>query len=133
MRKKYKNDLDRRKANENSKYWKTKLWAVVREKVLERDNNCCVMCKSTQKTNVHHIIDKRYRPFCYETNNLICLCPKCHKFDSFCSAHCNPAKFLLFLKDFRKEQWKWIIEHCLDPIPPTESTYKELMEEIKRD
>ena len=116
MRKKYKNPLAKRKAEGDSKYWKNKLWNAVRQIVLKRDGNCCVFCGSKEKPNVHHIIDRRYKPYRYDPNNLISLCSKCHKFDAFCSVHCNPAKFLMFLKDFREEQWNWIAEHCTTPV-----------------
>jgi hypothetical protein len=122
----HKSKLDKKKSNENSKYWKNKLWALVRKIVLERDGHCCVMCGNTEKTNVHHIIDRRYKPFSFETNNLISLCPKCHKFDSFKSVHCNPARFLKFLKTFRKEQWKWINEHCNEPFEEKQETILEI-------
>lgn len=47
----------------------------LREKIRNRDNNCCQLCSSAEKLEVHHI--DYIKSNCNE-NNLVTLCRKCH-------------------------------------------------------
>ena len=50
-----------------------------RQLVYERDNYCCVKCKSKVKLNAHHIKSWKNHPeLRYEVSNGITLCEKCH-------------------------------------------------------
>lgn len=66
--------------SENEKLRKSKEYLEWRQKVLERDNNKCIYCNSTEKLNAHHIYawqfyeDKRF-----EVSNGITVCNNCHK------------------------------------------------------
>ena len=53
------------------------LWKLIRDSVLELDSNSCVLCKSTYKLEVHHIIPYRKQRN-HSIDNLITLCKKCH-------------------------------------------------------
>lgn len=61
-------------------------WKYKRQVILERDNNCCVICKQNQNLQVHH---RQYHfdlkngkfvaPWEYDNHLLITLCESCHK------------------------------------------------------
>ncbi len=55
-------------------------WNEIRQKVIERDKNCCILCGDKldgQKLQVHHI---KYRKHggSHHTENLVSLCEYCH-------------------------------------------------------
>lgn len=86
-RKNNRKETDRRYDKERDskyvKFYKTKEWRMVRDKVLSRDYGLCKLCykdmRITHAVTVHHIEevkedwDKRLNE-----NNLICLCNSCH-------------------------------------------------------
>lgn len=45
--------------------------------VRERDGNCCRVCGSRVRVQVHHIV-YRSRGGSHDTSNLVCLCGSCH-------------------------------------------------------
>lgn len=53
-------------------------WRELSEEVKKRDNYCCVICQSTKKLEVHHILALS-RGGTNAKRNLITLCEKCHK------------------------------------------------------
>lgn len=60
-------------------YLKSKYWKAVRQAVLKRDNNSCVICGCTYSLQVHH---DSYKHVCNELRHLedvMTLCQKCHK------------------------------------------------------
>ena len=58
------------------RYLKTAWWKRLRRKVLLRDGNACVLCKSTASLHVDHI---RYNGFGNEKkDDLQTLCYRCH-------------------------------------------------------
>jgi hypothetical protein len=89
---------------------KNKLWKETREKVLERDK-CCVLCGSTYKLNVHHILEKEFiifRHLQFDERNLITACPKCHKFGQF-SFHKCPLYALEVFKQLYPENYEFLV------------------------
>lgn len=60
-------------------------WKKIRDKIIERDNNKCVVCSSTKELQVHH---KQYhfsntardfvKPWQYPERLLITICNNCH-------------------------------------------------------
>jgi 5-methylcytosine-specific restriction endonuclease McrA len=61
-------------------------WKRKRKEILERDNNKCVICDSTQNIVVHHrqyvFIKERQSfkdPWDYDNSLLITLCRSCHQ------------------------------------------------------
>jgi hypothetical protein len=55
-------------------------WSKVRGDVLKRDNNVCQVCLSTSTTKLHiHHILKRKEGGSDHLDNLITVCPSCHK------------------------------------------------------
>lgn len=60
------------------KYINTPEWKLLRKKALDRDNNCCRLCSSTKKLNVHH---RSYPKDGWQNDcvdNLTTLCNQCH-------------------------------------------------------
>ena len=62
--------------DQHSKYLQTKRWKDKRILVLERDNNQCQKCGSTDNLHVHHLTYKHWRN--EELEELITLCSSCH-------------------------------------------------------
>jgi 5-methylcytosine-specific restriction endonuclease McrA len=86
-----------------------KLWMETRQKVIDRDKGC-VICGSRQQMNVHHIIPRENEEYFFDTNNLITLCIKHHKFGSpkaDLSAHRNSFPFYLWLEENKPEQFEY--------------------------
>jgi 5-methylcytosine-specific restriction endonuclease McrA len=66
-----------KRQKEYAKYLKTEHWKEIRLKVLERDNNQCLMCGTTKNINVHH---KTYNNLGNEKlTDLVTICKRCHK------------------------------------------------------
>lgn len=85
---------------------KHKKW---REKVLERDNHKCQICKRTEgKLDVHHIIPKQFKEFKYDVKNGIVLCFRHHKMGGF-SVHQNALFFCAFLVEHKRSQCKYLL------------------------
>lgn len=53
-------------------------WRLLRKSILDRDNNRCVLCDSTKRLEVHHIVPFR-TCLKHENSNLATLCRECHK------------------------------------------------------
>lgn len=54
------------------------IWKVIRERILKRDEYCCVDCGAKENLQVHHLIPLRLSG-CNDDFNLITLCDKCHR------------------------------------------------------
>jgi mannose-6-phosphate isomerase-like protein (cupin superfamily) len=52
----------------------------LKERIKERDDNCCLMCGSKSSLEIHHV---DYNKKNNEDNNLITLCKKCHNITNF--------------------------------------------------
>jgi hypothetical protein len=62
-----------------------KRWKEKRLGILERDNRACVICKSTEKLQVHHRqyhfikdLQQFKAPWDYDDDLLVTLCERCH-------------------------------------------------------
>ena len=75
----------------------TKEHKAWRAKVLNRDDNKCVVCgKSGKYLNAHHLVPNLFKEYEYTVNNGITLCPHHHTLGRW-SAHKNPLWFSNFL------------------------------------
>ncbi|MCX7987037.1 MAG: HNH endonuclease [Bacteroidales bacterium] len=61
-------------------------WLIKRKEIIERDGEKCVICKSTEKLQVHHRqyyfysrLNQYAKPWDYPEDVLITLCERCHK------------------------------------------------------
>jgi hypothetical protein len=52
-------------------------WSTVRQRIIARDGGRCVVCESTHRLEVDHIVEVRYGG-CPDDDNLRTLCAKCH-------------------------------------------------------
>lgn len=62
--------------------YKDPRWQKKRLQIMDRDNFCCISCKSKDKTlNVHHAVPyrKETKIWEYENDELKTLCEDCHK------------------------------------------------------
>jgi hypothetical protein len=87
-----------------------KLWKYVREQAIKRDKGC-VICGDTKRINVHHLLPKEIKALKYELKNLICLCPKHHKYCIIISPHKNPFVFYSWVFKHRKNQTKFLLKY----------------------
>ena len=125
----------RRKANlknPNSRTWRDKadkLWGMVIRQVGK-----CEYCGShTNQLNAHHIINRTRLKFRHDVSNGVCLCVRCHSFDSDISPHADSfggEKFLEWLKIERSGQFKWYEANKHDKRQH-EKTYEECYYELK--
>lgn len=98
-------NLQKRKNNENSKYWQKK--ALAEWSNLIRIKNKCEICGSKENLQAHHIFSKNhFKKYKYHPKNGICLCSSCHRFGRF-SAHGNGIFFSHFLSKHFPRRWAW--------------------------
>jgi hypothetical protein len=82
-------------------------WSI---KIRTRDGFKCCVCGQANKTNAHHLLEKKYfSNLMLEEINGITLCPRHHIFSKF-SAHSNPIWFADWLKKNRQAQYDWAIK-----------------------
>mgnify|MGYP003149548067 CR=1 FL=1 len=78
-----------------------------RNKVLERDDHKCVICKtSTKRLNAHHLIPKNFKEYEADVDNGLTLCVSHHTLGRF-SAHKHPIWFSIWLEKNRPSLY-WI-------------------------
>ncbi len=124
--------LKQKKAKPNSKYWKKKAddaWAAEIKAVGE-----CEHCHHTDRQlNAHHIIACVRLRFRHDLSNGVCLCVRCHSFDTDISPHQDSyggEKFLAWLERERPGQFQWYEENK-DDKRQMEGTYKDKYELLK--
>ena len=108
--------LTKRKADENSKYWKVKLQKVFWEYIDSVQVNQCAVgpyMDETCKGNIerHHLIRRNHKEFEFDKNNIIKLCSLHHKFSTRCSAHKAPLEFAYWLQKTHPDKWRWFTEN----------------------
>ena len=87
-------------------------WEAVRQLVKDAQNNKCYMCNKEicgMSSHVHHIIDRRFKEMFFELNNLILLCPTCHKFGKL-SVHNTAIYFSEILREREPERFAQLIK-----------------------
>ena len=88
-----------------------KEWRELSSRMREEHPQCAV-CGSTERLQVHHILDKRLYPaYRLDPSNLIVLCPSCHTFGRH-SAHGNGLWFAEWLRSNRPGQYEWPRRGC---------------------
>lgn len=130
--KKKKSDLQKKKDNPNSKYWKSralKLWGKVIH--LKFQETCIVNDNCSGKTEAHHLISRSVRGFNTDLRNGVLLCSKHHKLDTMLSAHKAPLSFAIFLQENYPHIWKWFDENKYKIIQKKHCmSYKESYEQL---
>jgi hypothetical protein len=91
-------------------------WQKKRLEIMQRDNFTCQHCGSTDKSlQVHHLIyHKDYKPWEYQSNELITLCSKCHEVES--EYNSSVYKDFVELKDsFKRKGFSMsLLSSCLN-------------------
>lgn len=83
---------------------KKKLWQQKSLEIRKLFNNKCAICNRAEYLDVHHIIPRTIKELMYDTDNLICLCKKHHRFCNEISAHKNSFAFMCWLTEHYEEQ-----------------------------
>ena len=91
---------------------KKERWEIARGLAAERDGHRCQMCGnavSGKSLNVHHILpaSKKYEALYDCINNLITLCPRCHRLSPD-SAHRGSFVFTLWLEKNKPIQYNYL-------------------------
>jgi len=87
-------------------------WNLVRQQVKERQNNKCYICEKEifgKSAHTHHIVDRRVKELFFDLQNLILLCPRCHKLDKL-SVHNTAIYFSMILQKKDIERWNYLID-----------------------
>jgi 5-methylcytosine-specific restriction endonuclease McrA len=93
----------------NKKITNKTLWNNYRKE--NKLNHKCEVCGKEGKTDRHHILPRHYYSgLLVCKNNIIEVCPRCHKFSSH-SFHSNPVWASQWLKEHKPEQWEFIRNH----------------------
>jgi len=90
-------------------------WKLVRQTVKDMQNNYCYVCDKEvygMSAHVHHIIDRRIKALFFDLNNLVLLCPNCHKFDAL-SVHGTSIYFSEILRKKEPERFQYLINFIM--------------------
>ena len=90
-------------------------WEIARALAAERDNHQCQVCHNHvegKSCNVHHILpeSKQYEILYDNLQNLITLCPRCHRLGPE-SAHRGGFVFTLWLEKNKLEQYNYLKDY----------------------
>ena len=98
------------------------LWSIL---VRHRDGNACLVCKSAEYIQAHHIEDKRNESLRYALANGASLCAR-HHFGGSDSAHHSPVYFLDWLQTNRPYQLVYVRQHRTDKPESLADAYARL-------
>lgn len=110
MRKK-KSNLQKKKDNPHSKYWKTKADALWGKVIHEIYKTCAVDSDCSGNVEAHHLISRANTATRHSVENGIGLCSKHHKFCNKLSAHGAPLAFAEWIQLNKPDAWKWCSEN----------------------
>ncbi len=120
-------NLQKKKNNSGSKYWKTKAdkaWGEVIHKIY---TECAVCGKSP--IEAHHLIGRANTATRHSVENGIGLCSLHHKWSNTLSAHGSPLAFSEWLQEHKSSVWEWCSENKnLVQKPDYEAAYYKLKE-----
>ena len=106
-----------------------------KRQVKERAGWKCECCGKSKeqgyRLHTHHLIHRNRHFFRHNLNNGICLCARCHSFDSTFSAHCTPWTFDNWLRVYRPIQWLWFEKNRNKTFPGLKINYDEVLETLK--
>ena len=126
---KKKSDLQKKKDNPSSGYWKERADRAWKRWVHQTGK--CEICGSTENLNAHHLISRgrihlRHNPF-----NGICLCVGCHVYNNELSAHMAPLAFAAWLQENKPVLWQWAEENKNKPVGGPKPDYKAACEHLE--
>ena len=88
-------------------------WNLVRQQVKDIQNNKCYLCNKEvygKSANIHHIIDKRFKELYLDINNLILLCPICHRLGKI-AVHNTSIYFSEILRKKEPKRYKYLMNY----------------------
>jgi len=124
-------NLAQKKKKPNSRYWKGKADDEWSKQI--RAVGCCEICGKKGRLNAHHLINRTRLRYRHDLSNGVCLCVRCHCFDSDISPHADSysnERFMVWLRKERPGQFDWYEAHKHDKRKP-DKTYKQSYEELK--
>ena len=128
MRKK-KSNLQKKKDNPASTYWKTKsdkLWGLIIHAVYD---SCAVNDGCAGNLEAHHLISRSCTMTRHAISNGILLCSKHHKFSQHLSAHMAPMAFAEWLQENDPDRYDWCSRNKWKTGKPDyEKAYGRLLE-----
>lgn len=89
-----------------------KKWKAIRELVKFGQDNKCYICDKEvfgKSAHIHHIIDRRILELFFNLNNLVLLCPRCHKLDPY-SVHNSSLYFVEILKNKEPKRYEYLTD-----------------------
>ncbi len=131
-KRKRKSDLQKRKDNPSSRYWRIRADVEWAKRVKDRDARKCVICGSMTTVQAHHLISRYVWAYRFEIDNGISLCAYHHKYDLQCSAHRGLIGFAEKLRVCRPELWRAGVSRILEGFPsnPKKMDYKVAYERL---
>jgi len=90
---------------------------------------CCL--KTKNQLHVHHLISRAVLFYRWNFENAICLCARCHEFDTVCSAHATPWEFEEWMKVNKPLQYDWWLRHRYRVHPGHRPDYEVIHAELK--
>ena len=96
------------------------LWNKLKLEVLLRQDFRCYVCfkkasKRKNKIDVHHIIDRRYKPLMYDPANLVGLCSRCHRLAPH-AVHQSSIYFSELLRIREIERYNYLLNKFRDNL-----------------
>jgi len=107
--------MRKKRERRNEKRKLKKRWEFARALAAERDGHVCQVCRNHvegKSCNIHHILpeSKKYSELHDCLNNLITLCPRCHRLGEE-SAHRGGFIFTLWLEKNKPEQHAFLRDY----------------------
>ena len=130
VKKKVKSALQKRKDNDNSKYWKKKADDCWRD-YIHKAGICAVNNEDcSDKLEAHHLISRSQVLARHKPINGILLCSEHHKFSTKLSPHKGPVGFTIWLENNRPEQFEFVATNRY--LTGEKVNYREVVERFER-
>lgn len=87
------------------------LWLKLRNEVYNFQNEKCYLCQnnvSLNKMDIHHIIDRRFKPLEFDKLNLVGLCKRCHRLSIF-AVHQSSIYFSDILRTKDNDRYYYLL------------------------
>lgn len=100
--------------------------AIIRAKVLQRDNGTCLRCNDRYLVQHHHFITRTFLAVRWEIDNGVTVCPECHDF----LQHNEIENINFAIKQIGKARWDELISHKHDYFNKSIENLKMKIEEL---
>lgn len=127
INRKRKSDLQKRKDDPGSTYWRNKADALWSE--LIRSQGRCAKCGKEGRTEAHHLLTRSRKHLRHKLENGLELCMHCHKYGKE-SAHDDPVAFAQWLSLAFPVQYTWVSQNknkVFHGKPDYKKAYEDLL------